>query len=170
MCNKQRLRPACAYGQSDQSLCLSIEYSMTVKLVTKQYLEFLSLKGGCKGLSESTLVKMAHYWRSHVAAQIKIVFICIHLFKQCFCFLIYYHNFIPSACPLEVRVPSLTGPVSCTLSSKCSGISCCMESARINRVFRYILNIDPCSMKLTFGIEKMLFDLPLLDYVWGRYS
>ena len=44
-----------------------------------------------------------------------------------------------------------------------------MESARINRVFQYILNIDPCSMKLSFGIEKMLFDLPLLDYTWGRY-
>ena len=31
MCNQQRLRPACAYAQSDQSLCLSLEYSMTVK-------------------------------------------------------------------------------------------------------------------------------------------
>ena len=29
----------------------------------------LSLKGGCTGLSESTLVKMSHCWNSHVAAQ-----------------------------------------------------------------------------------------------------
>ena len=28
------------------------------------------LKGGCTGLSESTLVKMPHCWKSHVAAQI----------------------------------------------------------------------------------------------------
>ena len=43
---------------------------MTVKLLTEQYLEFLSLKGGCIDSSESTLVKMPHCWKSHVAAQI----------------------------------------------------------------------------------------------------
>ena len=32
-------------------------------------LEFLSLKGGCIGSSESTLVKMPHCWKSYVAAQ-----------------------------------------------------------------------------------------------------
>ena len=31
---------------------------MTVKLLTEQHLEFLSLKAGCTGSSESTLVKM----------------------------------------------------------------------------------------------------------------
>ena len=30
--------------QSDQSLCLSLEYFMIVKLLTEQHLEFLSLK------------------------------------------------------------------------------------------------------------------------------
>ena len=43
---------------------------MRVKLLTEHHLEFLSLKGGCTGLSESTLVKMPHYWKSHVAAQL----------------------------------------------------------------------------------------------------
>ena len=32
---------------------------MTVKLLTDQHLEFLSLKGDCTGSSESTLVKNA---------------------------------------------------------------------------------------------------------------
>ena len=45
---------------------------MTVKLLTKHHLEFLSIKGGCRGSSESTLVKMPHCWKSHVAAQILI--------------------------------------------------------------------------------------------------
>ena len=36
---------------------------MIVKLLTEPHLEFLSLKGGCTGLSESTLVKMAHCWK-----------------------------------------------------------------------------------------------------------
>ena len=47
------------------------ENSMTVKLLIKQHLEFLSLKGGCTGSSESTLVKMPTCWKSHVTAQIK---------------------------------------------------------------------------------------------------
>ena len=68
MCDQQRLRPACAYAQSDQSLCLSLEYYMTLKLLTEHYLEFLSLKGGCTGSSESTLVKKPNCWKSHVAA------------------------------------------------------------------------------------------------------
>ena len=38
-------------------------------------LEFLSLKGGCIGLYESTLVKMPHCLESHVAA---------HMFSLCF--------------------------------------------------------------------------------------
>ena len=41
---------------------------MNIKLLTEHYLEFLSLKGSCTGSSESTLVKMPHRWKSHVAA------------------------------------------------------------------------------------------------------
>ena len=43
---------------------------MTVKLLTEQDLEFLSLKGGCTGSSESIQVKMPHCWKSHVTAHI----------------------------------------------------------------------------------------------------
>ena len=56
ICDQQSLRSACAYAQSDQNLCLSLEYSMIVKLLTEHHLEFLTLKGGCTGVSESTLV------------------------------------------------------------------------------------------------------------------
>ena len=37
---------------------------MSVRLLTEHHLEFLSLTGGCTGLSESTLVKMPHCWKS----------------------------------------------------------------------------------------------------------
>ena len=70
MWDQQRPRPACAYAQSDQSLCLSLEYSMSVKLPTEHHLEFLSIKGGSTGTSESTLVKMPHCWKSRAAALI----------------------------------------------------------------------------------------------------
>ena len=42
---------------------------MIVKLLTEYHLEFLSLKGGCTGSSESTLVKMPHCWKSNALAQ-----------------------------------------------------------------------------------------------------
>ena len=43
---------------------------MSVKLLTEHHLEFLSLKGGCTGSSESTLIKMPHCRKSHAMAQI----------------------------------------------------------------------------------------------------
>ena len=43
---------------------------MIVMLLTEHHFEFLSLKGGCRGSSESTLVKMPHCWKSHVTAQL----------------------------------------------------------------------------------------------------
>ena len=45
---------------------------MSVKLQTEGNLVFLSLKGGCTGWSESTLVKMQHCWKSHVKAHLFI--------------------------------------------------------------------------------------------------
>ena len=43
---------------------------MIVKLLTEHHLEFLRSKGGCRGLSESTLVKMSNCWKSHALAQL----------------------------------------------------------------------------------------------------
>ena len=43
---------------------------MIVKLLTEHHLEFLSLKEGCKGMSESTHVKIPHCWKSHALAHL----------------------------------------------------------------------------------------------------
>ena len=56
---------------------------MNVKLLTEHNLEFLILKGGCPVSSDSTLVKIPHCWKSHVAAQLccgytKHMFLCLH--------------------------------------------------------------------------------------------
>ena len=56
---------------------------MSVKLLTEHRLEFVSLKGGCTGSSESTLVKMPHC----VAAQFMIYWLraagwYIHISKK----------------------------------------------------------------------------------------
>ena len=59
---KQYVGPAKAQtslgiAQSDQNLCLSLEFSMTVNILIKHHLEVLSVQGGCTDSSESTLVK-----------------------------------------------------------------------------------------------------------------
>ena len=46
---------------------------MIVKLLTEHDLEFLSLKGGCIGSSESTHDKMSNCWKSHALAQLRYV-------------------------------------------------------------------------------------------------
>ena len=68
--NVRPAKPQISLGirQSDQSICLSLDYSVAVKLLTEHHLEFLSLKGGCTGSSESTLVNLPHFWKSHVTA------------------------------------------------------------------------------------------------------
>ena len=56
---------------------------MTVKLLTEQHLEFLSLKGGSTCSSESTLVKMLHFWKSHVMAQLSLYIYLHNLGSSC---------------------------------------------------------------------------------------
>ena len=46
---------------------------MSIKLLTKQHFECLSLNGCCTGSSESTLVKMPLCCKSHVAAHLYLV-------------------------------------------------------------------------------------------------
>ena len=42
---------------------------MSVRLLAEHHFGARSLQGGCTGSSESTLVKIPHCWKSHVAAQ-----------------------------------------------------------------------------------------------------
>ena len=55
-----------------RSLIRALASRLIVKLLTEHHLEFLSLKGGCRGSSESTLVKMSNCWKSHASAHLVI--------------------------------------------------------------------------------------------------
>ena len=46
---------------------------MSVKLLTGHNLEFPSLKKGCTGSSESTLVKIPHCWKSYLYLNLIII-------------------------------------------------------------------------------------------------
>ena len=55
---------------------------MIVKLLAEHHLEFLSIRGGCRGSSESTHVKKPHCWESHALAQDKLLLhACLLLFS-----------------------------------------------------------------------------------------
>ena len=125
MCDQHRLRPACTYAQSDQSLCWWPKYSMSVKLLTECHLDFLSLNEGCTGSSESTLVKMPHCWKLHVVAQIR---------NLCFRYTLITKGPYP-----RTRCPGLSNPSIFLLagveqlgyrncSSKFSRTMCCLYS------------------------------------------
>ena len=60
---------------------------MIVKLLTEHHLEFLSLKGGCRGSSESTHAKMPHCRKSHA-----LWLICVNFYTD-----------------YDIEVPILTG-------------------------------------------------------------
>ena len=86
MCDQQNLRSACAYTQSDQSLCQPLEYSLIVKLRTEHHLEFLSLK--LKGAAQFRLclhMSKCHIVGNHMSWLIctSIPENCINLNKQC---------------------------------------------------------------------------------------
>ena len=66
MCDQQSLRSDCAIAQSDQSLSMSLEHYMSVKLPAERHLAFLSFTGRGTDSSESTFVKMPHCWKSRL--------------------------------------------------------------------------------------------------------
>ena len=72
-----KAQTSCAYAQSDQNLCLSLEYYVNIKLLNEHNLEFLSLKEGYTGSFESIHVKMPHCWKPHVAAHLSLKTSCI---------------------------------------------------------------------------------------------
>ena len=48
---------------------------MIGKLLTEHHFEFLGLKGGCRGSSEFTHVKMPHCWKSHALAHYYFIYL-----------------------------------------------------------------------------------------------
>ena len=80
---------------------------LSVKLLTEHHLELPSLKGGCTGSSESTLVKMPHCWKSHVTAHNMIQEkskLFINLFQ------LYPSQFSNTIRPSEVGMAKNTAP------------------------------------------------------------
>ena len=73
MRDQQSLRAACAYVQSNQSLCYLLEYSMTVNLMTEHTPFGVSkLERGLHGSSMAIHVEIPHCWKYHAVTHILI--------------------------------------------------------------------------------------------------
>ena len=66
---------------------------MIVKLLAEHHLEFLSLKGGCRGSSESTIVKMSHCWKSNAVAHLLFQSTC-QICYQYSVYIVYFKMYI----------------------------------------------------------------------------
>ena len=81
---------------------------MTVKLLIEHNLEFVSLKGGCKASSESTLVKIPHCWRSYVTAHLLSHDSCADFVQNCGSYRLFESRFTPTVSgskSLDVLLP-----------------------------------------------------------------
>ena len=110
---------------------------MIVKLLTEHHFEFLSLKGGCRGSSESTLVKMSNCWNSHDAAQ--ILSDHFQLFVYCFC-----KQSVHRPCPEVIKL----FPCSTQLSTKfIQLINVKMPTTVVILTFISMINTTAASLK-----------------------
>ena len=73
---------------------------MIVKLLTEHNSEFLSLKGGCRGSCESTLIKMSNCWKSFYNVHFQIIIIIFNILNASqpfmFCFFLSSADFFPN--------------------------------------------------------------------------
>ena len=83
---------------------------MNVKLLTEHYLEFLSLKGGCPGSSESILVKLSHCWKSHVTAHLFFIIIKTVTLTDCQMYLLYKIKEKPHGLGVEYQILRFVAP------------------------------------------------------------
>ena len=131
--------------QSDQSLCLALEFSMTVKLLTEHHLEFLSLKGGYTGSSESTLVKIQNCWKTHAAAHI------IHFVLTIKFFLVIFFSFI-----LLFRAPTF----HTTCRTHVSLETLIIRGLICTRIQKCLKIQDPNSENLCMFIKHLIQQVP----------
>ena len=52
---------------------------MSVKLLAEHHLDFVTLKGGSTGSSESTLGILPHFWKSHATAHNKVALVYLEI-------------------------------------------------------------------------------------------
>ena len=146
---------------------------MIVKLLTEHHLEFLSLKGGCRGSSESTHVKMPNCWKSHAAAHMSY---STNIDWLCFIRKLMTHsNFLLPSAIFSTEMTTSSGklPVMCnaniiikvfvTLACKTPSLPCCSQCARVSEYFiSSVIFISVASRSQMF--------MHLFDYYFHKFT
>lgn len=61
------------------------------------------------------------------------------------------------ACASLPDLLPLPGTVACHLSSSCTALDCCVSSSKLGQSFRAYLDVDPCTSRITVGIDDWTF-------------
>ncbi|XP_033724553.1 uncharacterized protein LOC117314596 [Pecten maximus] len=73
-----------------------------------------------------------------------------------------------TACGESLSLPTLPGNMACRISDLCTGVDCCTSVPKLTRNFHSHLLLDACALKLSIGIEKLFFNISLVDYQFGK--
>lgn len=57
--------------------------------------------------------------------------------------------------------------INCYLSDTCTTVSCCVEDKVLKRNMETVVKIDPCKFTMMLEIEKLQFNISLLNFTWG---
>ena len=77
---------------------------------------------------------------------------------------------VTSACGIQLDLPDLPDTVSCSISTTCTGVTCCVYSEEVGKNFQVLVDIDSCAMVITVELEQMKFEIPFKEYLWGMAS
>ncbi|XP_063447896.1 uncharacterized protein LOC134727443 [Mytilus trossulus] len=66
-----------------------------------------------------------------------------------------------------VELPDISLAANCTLQPHCTAVDCSIYSPRLGRSFHAAVDIDPCHARMVVKIEKMNFNVGLLEKQYG---
>ncbi|VDI79784.1 Hypothetical predicted protein [Mytilus galloprovincialis] len=71
-------------------------------------------------------------------------------------------------CLEKVSLPALPYSTTCHLSDDCTGITCCTDVDLLSRSISTSIKLDPCEYTLQIQIEKLVVNISLVDYQFGK--
>ncbi|XP_052067241.1 uncharacterized protein LOC127706624 [Mytilus californianus] len=70
-------------------------------------------------------------------------------------------------CQYDLKLLKLPESTACNLGQSCTSIYCCIQENNLRRSFNVWLDVNTCTYKLRFGIEKLSHQIDLFGYKWG---
>lgn len=77
-----------------------------------------------------------------------------------------------SDCPpaiMNMTLPSLPSGFHCRVNSSCTKVDCCVEVGFLKKNIHLELEVDICSRKISFSIEKLRQEIPIFNYTLGIF-